>query len=104
MDARFVRSFFNTYYCAAMGTAAATALSYALAGRPAFALEAAAIAALALLMRRNILSRMDALRAQVEAGAGDVARAFRRVHGAALLANLVQLVAIVWTLIAASMP
>ncbi|WP_326538565.1 hypothetical protein [Pseudorhodoferax sp.] len=104
MDARFVRAFFNTYYLAAMATAGATALSYAAAGRPAFALEAAAIALLAVLLRRTVLSRMDALRARVEAGATDVARAFRRIHGAALLANLAQLVAIVWTLIAASMP
>ncbi|CAN7162687.1 hypothetical protein LJR039_000171 [Pseudorhodoferax sp. LjRoot39] len=104
MDARFVRSFFNTYYLAAMGTAGATALSCALAGRPGFALEAAAIAGLAVLLRRTVLSRMDALRVQVEAGAGDVARAFRRIHGAALLANLAQLVVIVWSLVAASMP
>lgn len=104
MDARFVRGFFNTYYLVAMSTASATALSCAAAGRPAFALEAAAIALLAVLLRRTVLSRMDALRLRVEAGAADVAGAFRRIHGAALLANFAQLVAIVWTLIAASMP
>ncbi|PZQ01068.1 MAG: hypothetical protein DI587_06760 [Variovorax paradoxus] len=104
MDARFVRGFFNTYYLAAISTAGATALSCAVAGRPAFALEAAAIALLAVLLRRTVLSRMDALRARVEAGATDVAAAFRRIHGVALLANFGQLVAIVWTLVAASMP
>ncbi len=46
MDSRFVRGFYNTYYLAAMSTAGATALSYAIAGR--FAL-AAGPAALALL-------------------------------------------------------
>jgi len=43
MDSRFVRGFFNTYYLAAMLTASATAVSYAVAGRLVFAVGAAAL-------------------------------------------------------------
>jgi len=104
MDARFVHGFFNTYYLAAMGIAAATAASYALAGRPALALEATTFAVLAALLRRAVLPRMAVLQARVEAGETGVASSFRRIHTTALLVNLAQLVAIVWTLIAVSMP
>ncbi len=53
MDARFVRGFFNTYYVAAMFTAGATAVSYALAGRPGFAVGTAGLTLLAALLRRT---------------------------------------------------
>ncbi len=43
LDSRFVRSFFNTYYLAAIFAASATALSYAFAGRLAFAAGAASL-------------------------------------------------------------
>ena len=41
LDSSFVRSFFNTYYLAAMFTAGAAAASYAFAGRLAFAARSA---------------------------------------------------------------
>ena len=44
LDARFVRAFFNVYYVAAFVTASATAISYALAGRPVVASGAALLA------------------------------------------------------------
>ena len=46
LDSRFIRGLFNVYYVAIMITAAIGALSYALAGRPAFALALACVAAL----------------------------------------------------------
>ena len=103
MDARFVRGFFNTYYLAAMFTASATAVSYAFAGRLAFAAGAAALALLATILRRKVIPKMDSLRAQIQVSATSAIPAFRRIHVTAILVNLVQLVLIVWSLIAASL-
>jgi hypothetical protein len=104
MDSRFVRSFFNIYYLAAMCTAGATALSCALAGRASLAAGAAALVLVAALMRRQIIPKMEALGAQIPVGEGQAVRAFRRTHLTAIAVNLAQLVVIVWTLIAASRP
>ena len=104
MDARFVRGFFNTYYLAAMVTAGATALSLALAGRLALAAGAAALTLLATLLRRKVIPTMDSLRDQFEVSGASAIPAFRRMHVAAIVANLAQLVLIVWSLIAASRP
>ncbi len=103
MDARFVRGFFNTYYLAALVTAGAAALSYALAGRPAVAAGAAALALLAFILRRKVIPVMDGLRAQFDERGVHAIPAFRRLHIAAIGANLAQLVVIVWSLIAVSM-
>ena len=102
-DARFVRSFFNVYYRAAMLIASATAVSYALAGRLAFATGAAALALLATLLRRTIISKMDSLGARIEGGETSAIPAFRRLHAAAILINLAQLALIVWSLISVSL-
>ncbi len=99
MDARFVRGFFDTYYLAAMFAASATALSYAVAGRLAFAAGAAALALLATVLRRTIVPQMQALGARIEIDGVSAIRAFRRLHGAAILINLAQLVPMVWSLI-----
>jgi hypothetical protein len=103
MDARFVRGFFNTYYLAAMYTAGATAASLALAGRLTLAAGAVALALLATVLRRQVIPRMDALRAQFQVNDTSGIPAFRRMHVAAIGANLAQLVIIVWSLIATSM-
>lgn len=103
MDARFVRGFFNTYYLAAMYTASATAVSLALSGRLALAAGAATLALLAALLRRTIIPKMDSLRAQMPASEANTIPEFRRMHVAAILANLAQLVLIVWSLIATSL-
>jgi hypothetical protein len=99
LDARFVRGFFNTYYLAAMVTASATAVSYALAGRAAVAAGAAALALLATVLRRKIIPKMDALRAEIEVGGTDAIPGFRRMHVTAIAVNVVQLVLVVWSLI-----
>ena len=103
LDSRFVRGFFNTYYLAAMFTASATAASYAFAGKPGFAAGAAALALLATILRRKVIPRMDALRAQIHLSSADTISAFRRLHVTAILVNLVQLVVIVWSLTALSL-
>ena len=102
MDARFVRSFYNTYYLAAMVTAGATAATYALAGRAGVAAGAAALALLAAVLRGKLIPVMDGLRDQIRLGGAASITKFRRIHVAAIVLNLVQLALIVGTLISVS--
>lgn len=100
LDARFVRGFFNVYYIAAVVTATGTAVSYAFAGRPVLATGAAMLALLALGLRGMIIPKMDALGAQIQSNDMNAIPGFRRTHFAAIAINVVQLVAIVWSLTA----
>ncbi len=102
LDARFVRGFFNVYYQAAFWVALGAAVSYALWGRFVFALGAAVLAVIATILRRRLLPVMLQLGAQIEAGKAGAVQQFRRMHATALLLNLVQLVVVVWGLIALS--
>lgn len=103
LDARFVRGFFNLYYKAAFVTAVGAALSYAVLGRVGFALGAAALAAGVVLLRRQLIPAMEQLGAQIPASGVVAIRRFRRVHAAALLINLLQLVLLVWALLQLSL-
>ena len=103
LDARFVRSFFNSYYVAAIFAASATALSYAFAGKLAFAAGAASLAAMSVVLRGKVLPRMDSEQAQIQVSGADAISRFRRTHLTAILINLVQLVLIVWSLMALSL-
>jgi len=100
LDARFVRGFFNIYYVAAFISAAATAVSYATAGRPGLALGAAALALLAVVLRQKVIPKMDSLGAQIESNYMDAIPGFRKTHLTAILINIGQLAVIVWSLIA----
>ena len=102
MDSRFVRGFFNTYYRIAIFTAGATAVSYALAGRSAFAAGGALLALVAIVLRRLVISRMDALHARLQVRQTSAIPEFRRIHVTAILVNLAQLVVIVASLVAVS--
>ena len=102
MDGRFVRAFFDTYYRVATFTAAATALSYALAGRAALAAGATVLALIAIALRRKIIPLMDSLRARIEGSEANAIAAFRRTHAAAIAINVVQLALVVGTLISFS--
>jgi hypothetical protein len=56
-----------------------------------------------VLLRRKVIPLMDSLRAEMQAvGAAAIPR-FRRTHVMAIVINIVQLVLIVWTLIAFSL-
>jgi hypothetical protein len=101
LDARFVRAFFNIYYRAAVVTAGATAISYAFAGRPGLAAGAAALALLAVVLRSQVIPKMDALGAQIQANYMDAIPGFRKTHMTAIAINIAQLVVIVWSLLAA---
>jgi hypothetical protein len=102
MDSRFVRGFFNTYYRAAIFTAGAAAVSYALAGRPVFAAGGAVLALSAVVLRRLVIPRMDSLQARLQVSEINAIPQFRRVHVTAILVNLAQLVVTVWSLVAVS--
>jgi len=99
LDARFVRGFFHVYYACAFGTATATAISFALAGHPGIACGAAALAAIAVVLRSRIIPKMDALGTQIQSNYMDAIPGFRRTHAIAILINLAQMVVIVWGLI-----
>ena len=101
LDARFVRGFFNLYYVCAVVTAGATSISYAFAGRPALAAGATGLACLALVLRRKVIPKMDALGAGIQSNPMDAIPGFRRTHITAIAINIAQLVVIVWSLAAA---
>ena len=61
-DSDFIRALFNFFYIAVMSAAAVAALGYGNFGRPAFALGMGGVMAYAFVVRRSVLSRMDALR------------------------------------------
>jgi len=98
LDARFVRGFFNIYYVAAFVTATATSISFAFAGRPGLAAGAAALALIAIVLRKKVIPKMDSLGAKIQSNYMDAIPGFRRAHITAILVNVAQLVAIVWGL------
>ncbi len=98
LDARFVRGFFNTYYVFALVTAMATSISFAFAGRPGIAAGAATLALIAAVLRRQFIPKMDALGSQIQSDSLEAIAGFRKTHLTAILINVAQLVAIVWTL------
>lgn len=97
-DARFIRSFYITYYRIAFLAAVGTTVSYTLAGRPAFATGAAAIAILTLLLRNKFIPMMDLLAPRIVADHVDAIPAFRKIHKSAILINTSQLLAILGSL------
>ena len=97
LDARFIRAFFNVYYRVAFWAALGATVSYALWGHYPFAIGAVAIAAVVALLRKYFLQAMEQMGARIE-GVDDAVpiRRFRRMHGAALLINVVMLVVLVY--------
>jgi len=98
VDAKFIRSFYNTYYQIAFIVALGTTLSYALSARPLFAVGAAVIMVLAWVLRGKFIPKMDALGTQIQAHDTVSIPVFRKMHKTAILINLAQLVAIVGSL------
>ena len=98
VDGNFIRSFFNLYYRVAAFVAGAATLTYAFSGRLWFAVGAAVIAVLSVVLRRTIIAKMDALRAQIQTTDFEAIPEFRKIHFRAILISLVQLVVVVWSL------
>ena len=98
MDARFIRSFYITYYRLALFTATATAVCYALAGRTGLALGAAGVALLTLVLRTKFIPHMDRLVGQIRGNDLLAIPAFRQIHKTAIWINVAQLLAILASL------
>lgn len=98
VDARFIRSFYTTYHRIAFVAAVGTAISYALAGRAAFAIGAGVIAVLTLVLRNKFIPMMDQLAPQIATNEGVAIAAFRKIHKSAILINTSQLLAILGSL------
>lgn len=98
LDARFIRSFYVTYHRIALVTAVGTAISYALAGRPAFASGAGGIAVLTLVLRNKFIPMMDQLAPLITTQKEAAIPAFRQIHKSAILINISQLLAILGSL------
>lgn len=100
VDAKFIRSFYNTYYRIALVVAAGTTVSYAMSARPAYAVGAAVITLLTWVLRGKFIPKMDALGNQIQANDVSSVPVFRKIHKTAIWINLAQLVAIVSSLAA----
>ncbi|MCA0241480.1 MAG: hypothetical protein LCI02_11490 [Proteobacteria bacterium] len=98
VDGRFISRFFEVYYKAALIAAVGGCVSYAWWGRLAFAGGAAVIGMVVVALRRVLIPTMDRLGARIQDSDPAAIQAFRKVHSAALLVNLVQLVLLVWGL------
>ena len=94
VDAKFIRAFFNMYYRLALVTALGAAVSYALSGRPGFAVGAAANAGLMWVLRGQFIPKLVALESRIKTEDLLAIPAFRQMHKTAILINLGQLVAI----------
>lgn len=101
LDARFILAFFELYYRVAFWTATGACLSFLLWGRWPFALGAGLIAALTRVLRHRLLRAMAQLGEKIAAAEAEAEAIghFRRVHGGALVVNLLQLVVLVWGLL-----
>lgn len=95
-DGRFIRRFFEIYCFAALIGALGASASYAIWGRPMFALGAAAIASAVLMFRRTIIPAMARMGASIQANDPGAIADFRKIHATALLVNLIQLIVLVW--------
>ena len=87
-------------YRVAIVVAAGAALSYAFSNRPWFALGAALIAMLSLYLKRMVIGKMDALKAQIQTDDIEAIPEFRKTHFMAILISFIQLVVVVWSLTA----
>jgi hypothetical protein len=102
VDGKFIRSFFNLYYRVAAFVGAAATLSYAFSGRPWFAIGAAFIAVLSVVLRRTIIAKMDLLQSQIQSQIQtadfEAIPEFRKIHVRAVLISFAQLLVVVWSL------
>lgn len=95
---QLLRGMFDIQFVMIAVTGVVGTLAFALAGRPAFAIAAALIAAGALLGRRRFMGVMDAELGARDAGDADAVRRLRRLHWVGMLCNAVLLAGLVSSL------
>lgn len=99
MDSKFIRSFYISYFKFAIVVATGATLSYAMAARPLLTLEAAAIAALTLLLRYKFIPKMDLIGSEIRENNNLMAiPEFRKIHKTAILLNATQLFTVLGSL------
>ena len=92
---QLLRGLFNGYFLVMGVAGAVSTVGFAVAGRPVFAVGAVAVAIFATVARRWFLQRIDAeLRARA-AGLATAVPRLRALHVKGMLANAIQLVAVV---------
>ena len=89
-DARFVHGLFDIYFVAVMVAAALAGVSYALAGQFIVAAGMGCAAGFALVARRVIVRRMEALRSRLQPSDTAEISQFRRLFIGGMVANGVQ--------------
>ena len=95
---QLLRGMFDIQFVMIAVTGVIGTLTFALAGRPAFAIAAALIAAGAILGRRRFMGVMDAELGARDAGDAGAVRRLRRLHWVGMLCNAVLLAGLVSTL------
>lgn len=95
---QLLRGMFDIQFVMIGVTGAIGTLAFALAGRPAFAIAAGAVAVLAILGRRRFMGVMDAELGARDAGDAGAVRRLRRLHWVGMLCNAVLLAGLVSSL------
>lgn len=98
VDARFIRSFYVTYYRFALVASVGATLSFAWAARWGFALGAGAMVLITLALRQRLLPQMADLGARMATQGPLAIGQFRRIHTIAIAVNATQLAAILGSL------
>ncbi len=78
--------------------ASAAAIGYAVAGHAVLSICLACMAVLAVVLRRWMLARMDALRTTMHDGDLAAIRRFRQLHVAGIGLNVCQLALVAWAM------
>jgi hypothetical protein len=92
---QLLRGLFNGYFLVMGVAGAVSAVGFVVAGRPAFAVGAVAVAIFATLARRWFLQRIDAELQARAAGLATAVPRLRALHVKGMLANAIQLVVVV---------
>ena len=93
--AQLLRGMFSVHFLMVSVAGIIGTLTFALAGRPVFAVGIGLIAAVAIWSRGRFLRQWDALLSAKEAGDACAVRRLRRMHWGGMLGNALQTVAIV---------
>jgi hypothetical protein len=93
--AQLLRGMFNAHFLMVSIAGAIGTIAFVAAGRPAFALGVAVIAAFAFWARPWFLRRWDVHIGARDAGDTDAVRRLRRMHWGGMLTNAVQVAAVV---------
>jgi hypothetical protein len=91
IDARFIKSFYVTYFKIALVAALATTASYAMAGRPLLAFGAFTMASLTFYLKKQVIPMMDSLGQKIRDDGESAIRSFRKTHQTAIVINTGQL-------------